>query len=152
MLFLTQQAHFGFIEWGMFWLLSAGGMAMAHFRQRIFGFMPLISVAATIWMLAVCPSTPETFGLAALAFAALHAGGGYMLQQRSQRPLLWALPVGASMLGIFLTGYFRLHAVITEDWVWSGLARIMASAATLSVTLLKPLPVLRQRWVALPHR
>ncbi|MDD9899641.1 MAG: DUF2339 domain-containing protein, partial [Alphaproteobacteria bacterium] len=129
-LFLTHQANFGFIEWALFWLLSVAGMATAHFNQRVFGYMPLIGTAVTGLMLFTCPAEPVTFGIAALAFGVLHAGGGFLLQRKSALPVLWAVPVVASSLGYFVIAYMRLSGLAYMPWMWGGGAMVLAVLAT----------------------
>jgi uncharacterized membrane protein len=116
MAFVASKGGFGYLEWSLFGLLTAGGIVMAFFDQAQYGKVPLFSVVINAVMLA-CWEFHDTqdFALILSLFAVLYAVSGYFLQSRSKDPLQWALLSTLSGVGYYLMGYFRLHDRITMD-------------------------------------
>jgi uncharacterized membrane protein len=139
------QGGFGAYEWVFFGLLSAGGLGLAFFEQRLYGAVPWLAMAVNAVML-VCwrNGTPEHFAVTAASFGALFALSGYALQFRSPKPMLWSGLFAAASLGYFLIAYFRLEDAPFLEGVrgfWGILAMALASLSTLAAArILKRAP------------
>jgi uncharacterized membrane protein len=132
-------------EWIFFGLLSAGGLGLAFFEQRLYGAVPWLTMAVNAVMLAGWDNAPpERFALTAASFGALFALSGYALQFRSPRPMLWAAQFSAASLGYFLIAYFRLHDTPLLEGVrafWGVLALALAGLSTFAAArVLKKAP------------
>jgi uncharacterized membrane protein len=134
---VTVQGAFSLLEWGLFGVLTLGGIVLAHFNQRLYGLVPWFSLLASAGMI-VFWYTPDA-GITALvigSFAVIHLCSGYVLQARSARPLLWAGLVAASSLGYFLLAYWKLRHVPQLQAVplfWGMVALVFAALAVLIV-------------------
>jgi uncharacterized membrane protein len=121
-------------EWILFGLLSAGGLGLACFDQRLYGAVPWLTMAVNAVMLAGWDNPPpQRFAMIAASFGALFALSGYALQFRSPRPMLWAALFSAASLGYFLIAYFRLHETpLLEEATafWGILALALAGLST----------------------
>jgi uncharacterized membrane protein len=121
-------------EWILFGLLSAGGLGLAFFDQRLYGAVPWLTMAVNAVMLAGWSNPPpERFAVAAASFGALFALSGYALQFRSPRPMLWAAQFSAASLGYFLIAYFRLRETPLLEGAtafWGVLALALAGLST----------------------
>lgn len=130
---LTGKAAFTDLEWGLFGLLSVGGIALAFFNQALYGLVPWLALVANGLLLLVWQTDDVgRYGLTLALFAALFAGSGYALQARSDRPLLWAGLLTASGLGYFLIAYFKLRyapELAGVPLLWGGLALALAAGA-----------------------
>jgi hypothetical protein len=134
---IAAQAGFGFMEWGLFGLLSLGGIGLAFFNQKLYGLVPWISMAVNAVML-VAWNTPDTnaFALTISIFGALYIGSGYLLQSRSERPLIWAGLTAAASIGYYLLGYYELHHTELVAFIpifWGLLALAFAGLSTLAL-------------------
>ncbi len=121
---------------GLFWLLSLGGIVMAYFNPRLYNFAPPLSLIASGVMLANRGGAPEELALTLVAFTALFAGSGYVLQSRCTDPRLWCSLAAVSSLLFYLIGYFNLHEqlpYLMAAHVWGGLAAIMAGVSVFTV-------------------
>lgn len=134
---IATHAGFGFMEWGLFGLLSLGGIGLAFFNQKLYGFVPWISMAVNAVML-VAWNTPDTnvFALTISIFGALYIGSGYLLQSRSERPLIWAGLTAAASIGYYLLGYYELRhtdLVASIPMFWGLLALALAGLGTFAL-------------------
>ena len=101
---------FGVMEWGLFGLISLGGIGLAFFNQKLYGIAPWASLAVNAVMLMAWPyGEAQHFAITLAWFAALYIASGYGLQSRSANPLSWAGLTMAASLGYYLMGYFKLH-------------------------------------------
>ncbi len=127
---IAAHAGFGFLEWSLFGLLSVGGVGLAFFNQKLYGLVPWVSMAVNAVML-IAWNTPDTnaFALTISLFGALYIGSGYLLQSRSERPLIWAGLTAAASIGYYLLGYYKLrHTELTASipMFWGVLALAFA--------------------------
>ncbi len=139
------EGGFGASEWVFFGLLSAGGLGLAFFDQRLYGAVPWLTMAVNAVMLVGWDhASPERFAVTVASFGALFALSGYALQFRSRRPILWAGQFAASSLGYFLIAYFRLHETELLEGArgfWGVLALALAALSTLAAArVLKKAP------------
>ncbi len=139
------EGGFGASEWVFFGLLSAGGLGLAFFDQRLYRAVPWLTMAVNAVMLVGWDrASPERFAVTVASFGALFAFSGYALQFRSPRPLLWAGQYAAASLGYFLIAYFRLHDTQLLEGArgfWGVLALALAALSTLAAArVLKKAP------------
>ncbi len=134
---VTSHAGFGAMQWALFGLLSLGGIGLAFFNQRLYGLVPWMSMAVNAVMLAAWRAPdPHSFALTLCLFAGLYIISGYVLQSRSERPLIWSGLTAAASLGYFLLGYYELHEKITVSIIplfWGVVAVEFAALASLAV-------------------
>ncbi len=110
---VTAVSHYGSMEWGMYFLLSAGSIALSFFRPKAYGFAPWGALAISALML-VTWRQPEIglFTYTLLSFAALFTLGGYALLWRAENPVSLAALSGAAAIGYFLIGYAQLRTQV----------------------------------------
>lgn len=126
---VADQADYGLMEWGLYGLIAIGGIVLAFLNQRLYGLVPWIAMAVNAAMLASWGAGngvpfAQTLGL----FGALYVASGYILQSRSERPLIWTGLVVASSIGYYLLAYFELrHSWLFTDipLFWGGLALVL---------------------------
>ena len=136
---------FGAVEWCLFGLLSAGGIALAHSNQKLYCVAPWTSAAVNSVMLATWQySTAQEFAFVLGVFAVLHTAGAYFLQSRSRDPLIWAVLTGVAGPGYYLIGYFKIHfnpLYADIPLLWGILALTLAAIATyVLLNLVKHVP------------
>jgi uncharacterized membrane protein len=130
---IAGHAGFGFMEWALFGLLSLGGIALAFFNQKLYGFVPWVSIAVNAIML-LAWSTPDAnaFALTVGIFALIYIASGYLLQSRSRQPLTWGGLTAAASLGYYLLAFAELRRTGIADGIplfWGGLALVMCGLA-----------------------
>jgi uncharacterized membrane protein len=131
---IAAHAGFGLMEWGLFGLLSLGGVGLAFFNQKLYGLVPWVSMAVNAVML-VAWNTSDTnaFALTVGIFGALYIGSGYLLQSRSEKPLIWAGLTAAASIGYYLLGYYELRYTDLVSGIplfWGMLALAFAGLGT----------------------
>ena len=130
---LVARADFGLLEWALFFCLAAGGIVLAGFDERRYGFVPWVSMAVNAVMLLVWQAeSARTFALVLAGFAVLYAGSGWFLLWRSRMPLLWAGLAAAVSLGFYLLAYYKLQTAALFDGIplfWGLLALALCGAA-----------------------
>ena len=136
---------FGAMEWCLFGLLAAGGIALAHSNQKLYCIAPWTSAAVCSVMLATWQySTAQEFALVLGIFAAFHTAGAYFLQSRSRDPLIWAVLTGLAGPGYYLIAYFKIHfnpLYADTPLLWGILALTLASIGTyVLLNLVKHVP------------
>lgn len=140
---VAAKAHFGAMEWELFWLLAAGGLLLSYFNQKLYGFVPWISLGMTALMLVGWHEPDPRFLASVLvAFALLYSLGGVWLMGRSSRPFPWALLSAGSSFLYYILAYGKFHqwfdkkVVFPQDPVmdthfWGGLAFVLFVASVL---------------------
>jgi uncharacterized membrane protein len=133
----VNRADFGLGEWAFFGLISAGCLALAYFKPRLYAQVPWVSaiVSAVLLWLWTPEQLSSLFGVL-IAFAALHVVSGYVFLWRSPAPHLWAALAGVSAIGFFVIAYFRLrYAAFLSPlpFVWGLAAMILAAAAVVAL-------------------
>lgn len=131
---VASQGGFGLLQWGMFGLIAVGGMGLAYFDQKRYGFVPLMSFAvnAVMFMSWQCEVASDGALILSL-FAALYIVSGYIFQFRSKNPMLWNMSANMAALGFYLIAYLKLHhdPLTTEiPYFWSALALAFAAFGT----------------------
>jgi uncharacterized membrane protein len=135
--FIASHAGFGFMEWALFGLISLGGIGLAFFNQKLYGLVPWVSMAVNAVMLAAW-NTPDTnaFALTISIFSALYIASGYLLQSRSERPLIWAGLTAAASIGYYLLAYYKLRHTDLVAFIpmfWGLLALVFAGFGTIAL-------------------
>ncbi|MEM7223843.1 MAG: DUF2339 domain-containing protein [Pseudomonadota bacterium] len=129
---IAGHAGFGATEWSLFGLLAAGGVGLAAFDERRYGFVPLAALAVTAVMLVVWPTVDRgLFTVTLMAFGALFLGAGGWMLWRARWPLLWGALVSATALGFYGVAYGKLVAttdVPGAPYLWGGIALLLAAA------------------------
>lgn len=129
--FTVAKAGFGMMEWGLFALLAAGGMALAYFRMEQYRFIPYASLAVNLMMLWQWQADDTgNYTVVFVLFAALYAFGGYLLQWKTARPFYWATLCVTATFAFFLIGYDRLQSVYPINHLWTVIALGIAAIAT----------------------
>lgn len=147
---IAGKAGFGFFEWSLFGLLAVGGVGLAYFDDRLYGFVPWGSMVVNAVMLFVW-ETPDAhaFAVTLAIFASIYAGAGYWFMWRSRLPLLWASLAGAASIGFYLLAYFKLRNTGLVDDIplfWGFASLALAGIA------LYALQEIRKRYHDHPHQ
>lgn len=134
---IAAQAGFGLLEWGLFGLLSLGGIGLAYFNQRLYGLVPWVSMAVNAVMLMMW-NTPDVnaYALIISLFAALYIASGYVLQSKSERPLIWSGLTAAASIGYYLIAYYKLHDTFSISFMplfWGAIAVEFAGLGSLAL-------------------
>lgn len=107
---VASKADYGLMEWGLYGLLSLGGIVLAYFNQKLYGFVPWCAMAVNLVMLAAWDTADHaTHALVLWVFAVMFIISSYILQSRSQRPLWWAGLGAAACLFYYFLGYYQFH-------------------------------------------
>lgn len=138
---ITGKAGFGFMEWSLFGLLAIGGVGMAYFNDKLYGFIPWVSMAVTAVMLSTWGAQDYSlFALTLAIFAAIYIVSGYFLMFRSAKPLLWAGLTAAASLAYYLLAYYKLHVTtlfIGIPFFWGAVAVAFACGAIYALINIK---------------
>lgn len=124
---------FGIQEWSLFGLLAAGGIVMAYFNQKLYGFVPwLLMIVNAVMLLSWNNPALNTFVITAIIFALLYTSSGYFSMWRAPNPVNWAGLVGAASVLYFLIAYYQLHKIsiftisFTHSWVWGSISLLLS--------------------------
>ena len=131
---IAAHAGFGLMEWGLFYIISLGGIGLSFFNPRLYGLVPWISMTVNAVMLIAWDTAGDSNALATTLclFAALYIASGYRLQSRSEKPLAWAGLTAAASIGYYLLGYYQLHQTSLVSDIplfWGSLALVFAGAS-----------------------
>jgi uncharacterized membrane protein len=133
MALIGAKAGFGFMEWGLFGLLSLGGIGLAYFNNKLYGFIPLLSMAVNVAMLFAWKTDGYLLFAQVLAvFAAIFVVSGYLFVFRSLKPILWAGLAGTGSIAYYLLAYYKLHGTELFESIplfWGITAMVLAIAA-----------------------
>lgn len=115
---IAKQGHIDNLEWGLFGLIAISAIATAYFNEKLYGFLPWLSMLVNIAMLCgYKTSNAMSFSFILLALSFIYVISGYFIMLKSRLPLLWAGIVGTGTLLFYFTGYFKLHKTeISLDW------------------------------------
>jgi uncharacterized membrane protein len=123
---IGSEAEFGNLEWGLFGLLALGSIGLAYFNDKLYGFVPWVSMGVNAVMLFGW----DVFDNADLAikiaiFASIYVLSGYVLMFRSFKPTLWGSLSGITAVSYYLLAYSKLHSTMLFDGIpffWGGIA------------------------------
>lgn len=134
----AQMSDFDAMQWGLYGLLCAGGLALAFFDQERYAPLPWLSMGLNIFLIFLWQEndTPMVSWVLGL-YAILFVGGSYAVMSRARAPLMWAGLTGAASLGYYLLAYVKLHnmAFVTQTpyfWAWLALGMMGASVFALT--------------------
>lgn len=114
---VTVKSHFGEIEWGLFGFLAAGGIVLSYYNQKLYGFVPWVSVIMNVIMLLGWQEPdPTIFGSTLLGFAFLYTLSSYWLMWKASNPRPWAILAAGSCLIYYLLAYAKFH-----NWMGGGI-------------------------------
>ena len=134
---VTVKAQFGYLEWSLFGILALGSMVLAYFKDRLYGFLPWVSMAVNAVMLFAWRPDIYLYSYADWAsisagFAILYVGFGSYLIWRSSNPFRWAYLISATSLGYYLLSYYKLlgsEFLSSVPFFWGGLALVLSAYA-----------------------
>jgi len=120
---VVTKSHFGIMEWGLFGLLTAGGIALSYYNQKLYGFIPWLSVTMNVIMLLGWQeSDPTILASTVMAFALLYTLSSYGLMWKALNPRSWAILGASSSLIYYVLAYAKFHnwienaGFIAKDW------------------------------------
>lgn len=147
---IVGQAAFGLMEWELFGLLAVGGIGLAYFNDKLYGFVPWISMVVNAVMLSTW-LVPDyaSFTMTLAIFSFIYMGSGYFLMFRARLPVSWAGLIGVTGLSYYLIAYSRLHttALFADIPLFWG-----AAALTLAVMSIYAIFKIKQRFSDDAHR
>ncbi len=123
------KADFGYMEWALFGLLALGGIGLAFFDDKLYGFVPWISMSVNAVMLFYWHhSTNTEFTVILISFACVYMGSSYFLLWRAKLPLLWAGLLSTTALSYYLLAYYKLASKEFTDipLFWGVTALLLA--------------------------
>ncbi|HXL99708.1 MAG TPA: DUF2339 domain-containing protein [Rhizomicrobium sp.] len=134
-------SDFGFFEWALFGLFSAGAIVLAWFDNRTYVFVPWLALAANLIMLFGWEgAAPTDLAWILGGFALLFAASGQLLLSRSENPISWAGLSATTALAYFLLAYECLNDSLVAavgrnaDAVWAAIAVAASALLTLATT------------------
>lgn len=131
---IAGKAGFGWMEWGLFALLALGSIGLAFFNDRLYGFVPWVSMAVSAVMLGNWDTTdPIVFINVLFLFAIIYTVSSYFLMWRAYWPLAWAGLHAATMLSYYLLAWFKLQTfdLTIPTGVWGVMALLLAIESTI---------------------
>lgn len=140
---VATKAQFGEMEWGLFWLLAAGGLVLSYYNQKLYSFVPWTSLAITVLMMVVWQEKdPNMLASILLAFAVLYVLSSYWLLWRSNNPFPWAMLSAGSSFIFYILAYGKFHnwfggkIIFLQDpamdtHFWGGVAFVLFGLSTL---------------------
>lgn len=142
---IIANSGFGFIEWGLFSLISLATIILAFFDQKLYGIGPWISMSANLIILLVWNNADaNSFAIIIGIFAAIYIGSAYLLQSSSQSQVYWAALSSASSILYFFLAYYKLRnseVVSSIDMFWGVLALVFCLVkALMLLKIMKKMP------------
>ncbi len=109
--YVSSLGDFGLMQWCLFAVLAIGGIILAYFNEKLYGFVPLATLAVNaVMFLAWHPSIYYGhYAITLAVFSTLYIGSGYLLMWQARLPILWASLISATSIGYYLIAYFKLH-------------------------------------------
>lgn len=127
---IAVQSGLSIMEWGLFGLLALGVVALAFFNQKLYGLMPLISMAVNAVMFMIWDDyNPSIFALTISIFSVIYIASGYFSQSHSENPFIWSIVVALTSIGYYLISYCHLHQNPIADYIplfWGFFAFILS--------------------------
>jgi uncharacterized membrane protein len=107
---ITVKSNFSEMEWGLFGCLAAGGIVLSYYNQKIYGFIPWVSVVMNVIMLLGWHEpNPAVLGSTLLGFAFLYTFSSYWLMWKAQNPRPWAILAAGSSFIYYVFAYAKFH-------------------------------------------
>ncbi|MBA3603153.1 MAG: DUF2339 domain-containing protein [Parachlamydiaceae bacterium] len=110
---ITSISGFGFMDWGLFGLLSFSSIMLAHFNQKLYSLAPWLSMVVTALMLFSWDTADaNAFALIITSFGSLFIISSVLVHFHSAKPQLWIGLASITSLVYYLLGYYELrHSV-----------------------------------------
>lgn len=126
---IATKAGFGFMEWGLFWLLSIVGICVAYFNDNRYSFIPWISMAINAVMLFAWNTRDEkTLAITLSIFAATYIISSYFLIWRTKSQISWAKLSGSTAVIYYLLAYNGISTLFANiAMFWSATALLLAA-------------------------
>ncbi len=131
---LVAKCNLGLMEWGLFALISAGGIALCFYNEKLYSFVPWVAMAVNLIMLITgdIPGKNILFFMM-MAFGTLYAASGYCLMFMDRSKISWSLFGMISSVSFYLGAYYKLHdkthAFSNTPYFWgilgAGIAIVM---------------------------
>jgi uncharacterized membrane protein len=136
---IAKQNGLSNLEWGLFGLIAISTIVIAYFDEKLYGFLPWLSMLTNISILYGCkPQDNLSFALILAAFSSIYVISAYFIIFKSKMPLFWAGIAGAGALLFYFTGYFKLNKTeILLDW--SLIAAIIGFLAIFAISQVRKL-------------
>lgn len=113
---ITVKSNFGDIQWGLFALLAAGGLILSYFNQKLYGFVPWLTLGiSAIMFLAWKEADPALLSTFLILFAALFSISSYGFMWRSPPSTSWGILSTSSALLYYALAYVKFHNLIQGD-------------------------------------
>jgi len=128
---VSASANLGFIEWGLFGLIAGGGIVLAYFDNKSYGFIPLLSmIVNAIMLLSWNTQNYNTYCITLVVFASIYIGSGYFIMKEFRFPVKWARLMGITGIAYYLIAYDKLytHLFINIPFFWGLISLVLASA------------------------
>lgn len=122
---ISFKTSFDLQTWSLFGLLAAGGIVLAYFNQKLYGFLPWVLMIVNAVMLFTWSGASVnamTIGIMIIIFAALYSISACCFLWRSQNPLQWAGLAGTCSIVYYLIGYSQLHHQFPSLFLWGSIA------------------------------
>lgn len=129
---IVDKADYGLLECSLFALLSVGGITLAYFNTKLYGFVPLTSMLVSIIMLVTWNTPMYVLILTLSFFALLYIGSAYIFIWHSSQPQIWGSLAGLASIAFYLLAYLKLHYVGLVQIVpiaWGAIAFVLAGIA-----------------------
>lgn len=131
---------FGVQEWSLFGLLAAGGIIMAYFNQKLYGFVPwLLMIVNAVMLLSWNNPVALNFMTTTMIFALMYSCSGYYCLWRAVNPVSWAGLAGVSSVLYFLIAYYQLNKTslfiltFSHPWQWGSIALLLSVTAVIII-------------------
>lgn len=150
--FITREAGFGFMEWGLFGTLAIGSIGLAYFNNTLYSSVPWISMAINAILLFTW-QIPDSllFAQVLMSFAILYVGSGYLFcfkslnvrknttsfikrffKSEGQHPTYWAKFMSVTAVIYYLLAYYKLESETFNlgiPFFWGFIASLLSVGA-----------------------
>jgi len=133
---ITNISGFDLMEWSLFGLLTIGGILLAYVNNKIYGFIPWISMLTNIIMIYFWKESDSTTTLMTIIiFALIYTISSYSFIWRSKTPIFWAKILGASLLLYYFLSYSKLHTTefLSEFKLFWGLTSFILASISVHI-------------------
>jgi len=127
---INKKTNFSYPEISFFGILSAGSIFLAQKRQKVYGFMPLISLVFSAFIFLLCGNFERNdMALVIAIFATLFLASGYFIMPKAQNQKTWALLIALSAGIYYAVGYYKFYFISKESsqYFWFVTATISSA-------------------------
>jgi uncharacterized membrane protein len=127
---IAEKTGYGFFEWGLFGLISIAGVGLAYFNTKLYGFVPIVSMAVNLVMLLSHNAQDHaSFAVVLMIFATIYVASSYLILWKSKTPVLWSFILAAASMLYYLLAYYKLYNIkgfVNIPFQWGIAALILA--------------------------